>query len=198
MPINHFFYFGFVAKEVSLHMEQKITILDKTFVPYLPEEELLEGIQKVADRINKDYAGKKPLFLSVLNGSFMFTSDLMKRITLDCEISFVKLSSYEKLNSTGIVKELIGLNQDIEGRDILILEDIIDTGNSMASILPSLKVKKPGTIELVTLLHKPEALEKELDIKYIAFNIPNKFVVGYGLDYDQLGRNYPDLYQLGE
>lgn len=178
-------------------MEQKITLHDKSFVPYLSEKELLEGVKKVADQINKDYEGKKPLFLSVLNGSFMFTSDLMKMIQLECEISFVKLSSYSKTESTGNVRELIGLNQDIEGRDILIVEDIIDTGNSMASILPDLIAKKPKSIELVTLLHKPDALEKELDIKYIAFNIPNKFVVGYGLDYDQLGRNYPDIYQLG-
>ena len=179
-------------------MEQKITLHDKSFIPYLSEKELLEGVKKVAQKINEDYAGKKPLFLSVLNGAFMFTSDLLKQITVDCEISFVKLSSYEQMKSTGNVREVIGLNQDIEGRDILIVEDIIDTGNSMASILPSLKEKKPNSIELVTLLHKPEALQRELDIKYIAFSIPNKFVVGYGLDYDQLGRNYSDLYQLGE
>lgn len=179
-------------------MEQKITLLDKTFVPYLSELELLEGVQKVANQINKDYKGKKPLFLIVLNGAFMFASDLLKKITVDCEISFIKLSSYQQMESTGNVREVIGLDQDIEGRDLLIVEDIIDTGNSMASILPGLKEKKPNSLELVTLLHKPEALLKELDIKYISFNIPNKFVVGYGLDYDQLGRNLPDLYQLGE
>ena len=177
-------------------MEQKVTLLDKTFVPYLSESELLVGVKKVANQINTDYKGKKPLFLIVLNGAFMFASDLLKKITVDCEISFIKLSSYEQMKSTGKVREVIGLDQDIEGKDLLIVEDIIDTGNSMASILPGLKDKKPSSIELVTLLHKPEALEKELDIKYISFNIPNKFVVGYGLDYDQLGRNLPDLYQL--
>ena len=179
-------------------MEQKIKLLDKTFIPYLSESELLEGVQNVANKINIDYKNKKPLFLVVLNGAFMFASDLLKKISVECEISFIKLSSYEQMQSTGNVREVIGLNQDIEGRDILILEDIIDTGNSMASILPGLKSKNPNSIELVTLLHKPEALQKELDIKYIAFNIPNKFVVGYGLDYDQLGRNLSDLYQLGE
>lgn len=177
-------------------MGQKITLHDKTFVPYMPERQLLEGIQKVADKINKDYQGKCPLFLAVLNGAFMFSSDLMKMIEVECEISFVKLSSYEQTTSTGVVKELIGLNQSIEGRDILIVEDIIDTGKSMSSILPGLREKNPNSIELVTLLHKPEALKEDLDIKYIAFNIPNKFVVGYGLDYDELGRNYPDIYQL--
>lgn len=179
-------------------MAQKITLHDKSFVPYLSDEELQVGIQKVADQINKDYKGKKPLFLAVLNGAFMFAADLLKKIELDCEISFVKLSSYAQMSSTGNVKELIGLTQNIEGRDILVLEDIIDTGNSMASILPGLREKNPNSVELVTLLHKPEALQKDLYIKYIAFNIPNKFVVGYGLDYDELGRNLPDLYQLEE
>ena len=179
-------------------MAQKITLHDKSFVPYLSDAELQVGIQKVADQINKDYKGKKPLFLAVLNGAFMFTSDLLKKIDLECEVSFVKLSSYSQMNSSGNVKELIGLTQDIEGRDILVLEDIIDTGNSMASILPGLREKNPNSVELVTLLHKPEALQKDLFIKYIAFNIPNKFVVGYGLDYDQLGRNIPNLYQLEE
>lgn len=179
-------------------MAQKITLHDKSFVPYLSDAELQVGIQKVADQINKDYKGKKPLFLAVLNGAFMFTSDLLKKIDLECEVSFVKLSSYSQMNSSGNVKELIGLTQNIEGRDILVLEDIIDTGNSMASILPGLREKNPNSVELVTLLHKPEALQKDLFIKYIAFNIPNKFVVGYGLDYDQLGRNIPNLYQLEE
>lgn len=179
-------------------MAKKITLLDKTFVPYLSDAELQVGIQKVADQINKDYKGKKPLFLAVLNGAFMFASDLLKKIEIECEISFVKLSSYAQMSSTGNVKELIGLTQNIEGRDILVLEDIIDTGNSMASILPGLREKNPNSVELVTLLHKPEALQKDLFIKYIAFNIPNKFVVGYGLDYDEFGRNIPDLYQLEE
>ena len=185
-------------KPVISRMAQKITLHDKTFVPYLTDAELQEGIQKVADQINKDYAGKKPLFLAVLNGAFMFASDLLKKIEIDCEISFVKLSSYSQMSSTGNVKELIGLTQNIEGRDILVLEDIIDTGNSMASILPGLRAKNPESVELVTLLHKPEALQRELFIKYIAFNIPNKFVLGYGMDYDELGRNLPDLYQLEE
>lgn len=179
-------------------MAQKITIHNKKFVPYLADAELQEGILKVAHQINHDYKGKKPLFIAVLNGAFMFASDLLKKIEIDCEISFVKISSYAQMSSTGNIKELIGVNQSLKDKDIIVLEDIIDTGNSMVSILPTLQQGNPKSIALATLLHKPEALQHKLKIDYIAFNIPNKFVVGYGLDYDELGRNLPDLYQLEE
>ena len=138
----------------------------------------------------------EPLFLSVLNGSFMFTADLMKRVNIPCEISFVKLASYQGTSSTGKVKELVGLNEDIEGRTVVIVEDIIDTGFTMERLVETLRARNPKDIRIATLLVKPDKLQVKLDIDYVAMNIPNDFIVGYGLDYDGKGRNYRDIYTV--
>ena len=175
-----------------------IQIKDKSFTTFLPEEKILKEVTRVANEISRDMEGKKPLFLSVLNGSFMFTADLMKNLTIPCEVSFVKLASYQGTESTGKVKELIGLNSDIEGRSIVIVEDIIDTGHTMVNILKTLKAHNPKEIKIATLLVKPDKLEVDLHIDYVAMSIPNDFIVGYGLDYDQLGRNYRDIYTVVE
>jgi hypoxanthine phosphoribosyltransferase len=139
---------------------------------------------------------KKPLFLSVLNGSFMFASDLMKKITIDCEISFVKVASYNGISTSGSIKSLIGLNEDIKGRTIVIIEDIVDTGLTIESVVKQLELMEPAEIKIATLLYKPEAYRKKLQLDYVAIVVPNDFLVGYGLDYDGLGRNLPDIYVL--
>ncbi|WP_289105914.1 hypoxanthine phosphoribosyltransferase [uncultured Bacteroides sp.] len=173
-----------------------IRIKDKSFTTFITEDKILKEVSRVADEINRDLEGTEPLFLSVLNGSFMFTADLMKRISLPCEISFVKLASYEGTSSTGKVKELVGLNENIEGRTVVIVEDIIDTGFTMQRLVETLRSKNPKDIRIATLLVKPDKLQVNLDIDYVAMNIPNDFIVGYGLDYDGKGRNYRDIYTV--
>ena len=168
-----------------------IQIKDKRFTPFIPEERILKEVARVASEINRDLEGTNPLFLSVLNGAFMFAADLMRNLTIPSEISFVKLASYAGTSSTGKVKELVGLNDDIEGRTVVIVEDIVDTGLT-------LQAKKPKEIRIATLLLKPDKLKVELDIPYVAMRIPNDFIVGYGLDYDGLGRNYRDIYTVME
>lgn len=175
---------------------EKIKIKDKTFKVMYPEQFLLDKVQKVADRINEDYKDKNPLFLSVLNGSFMFTSDLMKRVTVPCEISFVKLASYQGTTSTGKVKEVIGINEDLSGRHIVVVEDIVETGHTMQKMLEQLGTRNPASIEICSLFVKPERLNGVVDVKYTAMEIGNEFILGYGLDYDQQGRNLKDLYVL--
>ncbi|MDE3253782.1 MAG: hypoxanthine phosphoribosyltransferase [Bacteroidota bacterium] len=174
----------------------EITIHDKTFVPYLPESLILEKIGELAERLNKDYAGKRPLFIAILNGSFMFTADLFKALTIEAEICFIKLASYKGTKSTGQVVTAIGLDMDINGRHVVILEDIIDTGKTMNEFLPQLRHQQPASLKIAVLLHKPEATVFPVTIDYCCFSIPNKFVLGYGLDYDGLGRNIRELYQL--
>lgn len=175
-----------------------IQINDKTFTVSIREQDILREVTRVANEINRDLAGKNPLFLSVLNGSFMFTADLMKRITIPCEISFVKLASYQGVASTGKIKEVIGINEDISNRTVVIVEDIVDTGLTMQRLLETLGTRSPKEIHIASLLVKPEKLKVELDIEYVAMNIPNDFIVGYGLDYDGFGRNYPDIYTVVE
>ena len=174
----------------------RVTIKDKTFETSIPEAEILERVKQVADRINKDFEGKTPLFLAVLNGSFMYASDLMKHITIPCEISFVKLASYQGVTSTGTIKEIIGLNEDIRGREVIIVEDIVDTGATMKRMLETLGTREPSGLHITTLLLKPGKLTVPLNIEYAAMEIPNDFIVGYGLDYDQQGRNLRDIYTL--
>ena len=173
-----------------------IRIKDKTFAVSIKEEDILKEVERVANAINRDLVGKNPLFLCVLNGSFMFASDLMKRISIPCEISFVKLASYQGVSSTGVIKEVIGLNEDISGRTVVIVEDIVDTGLTMQRLLETLGTRNPAEIHIATLLVKPDKLQVELDIEYAAMQIPNDFIVGYGLDYDGFGRNYKDIYTL--
>ena len=173
-----------------------IHIKDKDFKVSIPEEEILKQVDRIAAEINRDLAGKNPLFLSVLNGAFMFTSDLMKRITIPCEISFVKLASYQGVTSTGKVRDVIGINENLTGRTIVIVEDIIESGTTMQHMLETLGTYSPESVQIATLLVKPEKLKVDLDIKYAAMNIPNDFIVGYGLDYDGFGRNYKDIYTV--
>lgn len=175
-----------------------IQIKDKRFTTFIPEEKIMKEVARVADEINRDLKGCNPLFVSVLNGSFMFTADLMKHLDIPCEISFVKLASYEGTSSTGKVKELVGLNNDIEGRSVVIVEDIIDTGLTMQRLMETLRARNPKELRVATLLVKPDKLKVDLNIDYVAMNIPNDFIVGYGLDYDGLGRNYRDIYTVTE
>lgn len=175
-----------------------IQIKDKRFTPFIPEERILKEVARVASEINRDLEGTNPLFLSVLNGAFMFAADLMRNLTIPSEISFVKLASYAGTSSTGKVRELVGLNDDIEGRTVVIVEDIVDTGVTMKHLLETLQARKPKEIRIATLLLKPDKLKVELDIHYVAMRIPNDFIVGYGLDYDGLGRNYRDIYTVME
>ena len=173
-----------------------IQIKDKQFTVSISEEEILKEVTRVAAEINRDLAGKNPLFLSVLNGSFMFTADLMKRITIPCEISFVKLASYQGVSSTGAVKEVIGINEDLTGRTVVIVEDIVESGLTIKRMIESIGTRNPESIHICTLLLKPDRLKTDLDIEYVAFKIPNDFILGYGLDYDQQGRNLKDIYVL--
>lgn len=176
----------------------RVKIKDKTFETSIPEAEILKRIQAVADRINKDMEGKTPIFLAVLNGSFMFAADLMKMVTIPCEISFVKLASYEGTSSTGKIKKMIGINTDLTGRNVIIVEDIVESGLTMQNMLDQLKEHNPASVSICTLLLKPEKLTVDLDIDYTVMEIPNDFIVGYGLDYDQQGRNLRDIYTVVE
>ena len=173
-----------------------IKVLDKEFVPYLSEKEIQEKITELAYQLNKDYAGKRPIFLSILNGSFLFTADLFKQITIEAEVCFIKLASYKGMSSSGNVITAIGLEANVSGRDIIILEDIIDTGKTLHHYLPQLLSSSPASVKIAVLLNKKEALQFPVQVDYTCFEIPNKFVVGYGLDYDGLGRNSKDIYQL--
>jgi len=175
-----------------------ITVKDKSFKPYISEEELQTSVEKVASKINNDYKDSTPIFLGILNGSFMFFGDLLKSIDLECTVSFVKLASYEGKGSTGQVNELIGLKEDITGKDIILIEDIVDTGNTLVKLYEILSEKKPRSIKIATLLYKPEAYKKQHPIDYVGLEIPNAFVLGYGLDYDGLGRNLSSIYVLNE
>ena len=176
-----------------------IRLHDKNFRLAIPNGRICDAISRVADRINKDYAGREtPLFVGVLNGSFMFMAELMQRITLDCEASFIKIASYSGTASTGKVHELIGLSTDIRGRHVVIVEDIVDTGESIEHMIGELKSHNPASIEVCTLFFKPGSYRKQLPIKYRAMEIGNEFIVGYGLDYDQLGRSLKDIYVVTE
>ena len=175
-----------------------IRVHDKSFEPYLTADVIKDRIKEIAAGINKDYAGKRPVFIAILNGSFIFAADLFKELTVDVEICFIKLASYKGTRSTGQVLTAIGLDTDIFGRDVVIIEDIVDTGKTLSEFLPQLHHQQPASLKIVALLHKPEATVFPIPIDYLGFSIPNKFVVGYGLDYDGLGRNIPEIYKLAE
>ena len=174
----------------------EITLFDKTFEPYLPESIIQEKIKELAGVINTEYKGKKPLFIAILNGSFMFAADLFKSIELEAEICFIKLASYKGSKSTGNVVTSIGLDADINLRHVIILEDIIDTGKTLHEFLPQLQNQQPSSLRVAALLHKPDATLYPVKIDYCCFSIPNRFVLGYGLDYDGYGRNLKEIYQL--
>jgi len=173
-----------------------IQVLDKFFVPYLSEQEIQQRITELASQISADYEGRNPLFIGILNGSFIFAADLFKQISIPASISFIKLVSYKGTSSTGTVITSIGLEEDLTDKDVIIVEDIVDTGKTMSEFIPNLKKQQPASIKICTLLQKPEALQFPLEVDYVGFQIPNKFVVGYGLDYDGYGRNYREIFQI--
>jgi len=175
---------------------QRVTLKDKTFVPYITSDKILESVKQVAQKINTDLANENPLFLVVLNGSFMFAADLLKEVTIPCEISFIKLASYHGTTSTGTVTEMIGLTEEIKGRTVVVIEDIVDTGVTIEKLVVLLTKKEVKQIKIASFLLKPEAYKKETKIDYVGMEIPNDFVVGYGLDYDGLGRNMKNIYVL--
>lgn len=173
-----------------------IQVHDKSFEPYLTANQIQESVKRLAGELDRDYQGKRPLFVAVLNGAFMFAADLFKHLTIEADISFIKLASYKGTKSTGRVLTAIGLDTDIYQRHVVIVEDIVDTGKTLTEFMPQLTHQHPASIKICALLHKPEATVNPLSIEYLGFTIPNKFVVGYGLDYDGLGRNIPEIYKL--
>lgn len=175
---------------------ESITIRDKEFELFIQNDDIERSIANIAEKMNNDLKDKNPIFLAVLNGSFMFAGQLMKKINIPCEITFVRLASYNGVSSTEKVKEVLGLNESIEGRTVVIVEDIVDTGNTMVSLMKELEKHKPEEIKISTLLFKPAALIRDVKLDYVAMEIPNDFIVGYGLDYDGYGRNLQDIYKV--
>lgn len=173
-----------------------VKVKDKEFTLFIEANTIQQAVAKVADKINTELEGKNPLFLVVLNGAFMFASDLFKMLTIECEISFVKLASYSGTESTGTIKHLIGLNEDIKGRTVVIVEDIVDTGITIEHMLEELNKYEPSAIKIATMLLKPEKFTKGIALDYVGIEIPNDFIIGYGLDYDGYARNLPHIYTL--
>jgi len=174
----------------------RIKILDKEFVISIPASEIQRSINRMAERMNKELNGKDVIFLGILNGAFMFAGDLFKKVDIPCQISFLKIASYQGTKTTGTVKSLIGMNEDLQGKTVVILEDIIDTGITIENIMRQLKGFEPAEIKIATLIFKPAAYQKDFPIDYVGLEIPNDFIVGYGLDYDGFGRNLEDIYVL--
>lgn len=181
---------AFLLAEINMRVK------DKEFKKFIKKKAIQKKVKKLASRINEDYKDKNPLFIGILNGAFMFASDLMKEVDIPSEISFIRVKSYDKTDSTGKMKKILGLEETIKGRHIIVIEDIVDTGFTIAEIMDEIKSGEPQTLEIVTVLFKPNALKKKLPLKYVGFEIPNEFVVGYGLDYDGYGRNLKDIYQI--
>ena len=175
-----------------------VRIKDKTFRISIPESEIKARVKALAQQISKDMEGKVPLFLGVLNGSFIFAADLMREMTIPCEISFVKLASYQGTTSTGKIKEVIGINENLSDRTVIIVEDIVESGQTMKRMIESLGTRNPESVHICTLFFKPDKLKEELQLDYVAFRIPDDFIVGYGLDYDQQGRELRDIYTIVE
>jgi hypoxanthine phosphoribosyltransferase len=175
---------------------KNIQVLDKTFRLSIPSQQIQAAISRIAEEINRDFFGRDVIFLGILNGSFMFASDLVKNISFPCQITFLKVASYSGTSSSGTVKRLIGINENISGKVVILLEDIVDTGKTLEDLLRQLKGYEPGELHIATLLFKPEACLVELPLRYVGIRIPNDFIVGYGLDYDGFGRNFEDIYTL--
>lgn len=174
----------------------RITINGKSFETSMPEAQIKWRVKELAQQISRDMEGKNPLFLAVLNGAFIFAADLMREMNIPCEISFVKLASYQGTTSTGKIKEVMGINEDLSGRHVIILEDIVETGLTIKQMKESLGTRNPASVSVCTLFFKPERLQEDLKLDYVAFEIPNDFILGYGLDFDQQGRGLKDLYTL--
>ena len=173
-----------------------VKIKDKSFKISISESEIKARVKSVAQQISKDLDGKNPLFLGVLNGSFIFAADLMREMTIPCEISFVKLASYQGTTSTGTIKEVLGINEDLSGRTVVIVEDIVESGRTMKQMIESLGTRNPASVHICTLFFKPTKLEEDLALDYVAFTIPDDFILGYGLDYDQQGRGLKNVYTI--
>ena len=173
-----------------------VKIKDKSFRVSIPEAEIKNRVKLLAQQMSKDLEGKNPFFLAVLNGSFVFAADLMREMTIPCEISFVKLASYQGTTSTGKIKEVIGINEDLSGRTVVIVEDIVESGQTMKRMIESLGTRNPASVQICTLFFKPEKLKEDLTLDYVAFRIPDDFILGYGLDYDQQGRGLKDVYTI--
>ncbi len=181
---------------MSTSAQKTVTLQDKTFSVFIPENEILAAVKSIADKINADYSGKEILFVAVLNGSFLFAADLLKNILVANTIDFVKLASYSGTTTTGSVKQIIGLNVDVKNKTVIVLEDIVDTGITLENIYNQLAKMEPKEIKTAALLFKPQSYSKSIAIDYSGIEIPNDFIVGYGLDYDGLGRNLRDIYVL--
>lgn len=177
-------------------MSKTVTLHDKEFEPFLSQAEIQERIKELAIEINHDFNGKRPIVLCILNGSFIFTADLVRHFSFPLTIEFVRYSSYEGTSTTGKITKMLGMKSEIVGQDVIIVEDIIDTGFTLSNAIKELRRDQPNSVKVVSLLMKPAALKHDVPSDYIGFKIPNKFVVGYGLDYDELGRDLPEIYQL--
>ena len=176
----------------------QITVKDKTFEVSINETTIKQRVREVAQQMSRDLEGKNPLFLAVLNGAFIFAADLMREMTIPCEISFVKLASYQGTTSTGTIKEVIGINEDLTGRTVVIVEDIVESGLTIKRMMEQLGTRNPASVQVCTLFFKPDRLKEDLKLDYVAFKIPNDFILGYGLDYDQAARGLKDIYTLSE
>jgi hypoxanthine phosphoribosyltransferase len=194
--ISYYFHIFAPANSSNFASMKEIRILDKTFREFITEETIQSRIEELAVIVNDELAGKDVVFLGILNGAFLFAADLFRKIELNARISFVKLASYEGTGSSGKIKELIGWNEDIKNKTIVVIEDIVDTGNTLERIVDELLMRKVSEIRIAALLYKPEAYKKSIHLDYVGFEIPNAFVVGYGLDYDGYGRNLPSVYML--
>jgi hypoxanthine phosphoribosyltransferase len=174
----------------------RVTIKNKTFETSMPEAEIKQRVKELAQQMSRELEGKNPLFLAILNGAFIFAADLMREMTIPCEISFVKLASYQGTTSSGTVHEVIGINENLSGRTVVIVEDIVESGLTIKRMMEQLGTRNPASVQVCTLFFKPEKLTEDLQLDYVAFRIPNDFILGYGLDYDQQGRGLKDLYTL--
>ena len=189
-------YFYYFCSSLDFDMKQEVAYNGLTFEPYISKEEIDARIKQLAQEIERDCAGTCPLFLCVLNGAFVFASDLFRAVDMDAGISFIRLQSYSGTGSTGVVKEIVGLTENIEGRTVIVVEDIVDSGNTIVELKNILSERGAAESRICTLLLKPDAYKKDIKIDYVAMEIPNDFIVGFGLDYDELGRNYKDIYVL--
>ncbi len=198
MPNYQFANPNSVSLPIILNTKIMIQLHDKQFVPFISAQEIDFAIAKMVSQVEADFADETPVFVGVLNGAFMVVADFMKQYKKPCEVSFIKMSSYEGTSSTNDVKQLIGINQDLTGRSVVIIEDIVDTGNTLVELKELFKKQNVKHFKIATLFFKPEAYTKDIKIDYIGIRIPNKFIVGYGLDYDGLGRNLPEVYKLKE